>query len=146
MSVSFGHGLELTYFRVQKQRSNGSWSAVSMMHKDARYRFKVTFKDIVNVKKHKKHSHLATGFVVLDEAGYAAFYKSSAYTGSPSSRAVDLEYTRIIRGKTHTWYFYFIWKAPVDVPLPPPGARIRVELYTANYLGKPGKSVPPFIS
>jgi hypothetical protein len=46
MSVAFGHGLELVYFRVQKKKDDGSWETVSSIGEDKQYRYIIKFKNI----------------------------------------------------------------------------------------------------
>jgi hypothetical protein len=149
MSVSYGHGLELTYFRVQQQTSSGSWSNVSLLHKDNKYRFKVRFKNINSTSYMppltEPHAHLETYTVELSDASYARFYSSSSYTGTSSTRGFDHGEHKILPGKTVDYYFYFIWKSPADVPMPPPGVKILVGLWSAVSKGKPFQTLVPFI-
>ena len=147
MAVSFGSGLELVSFQFQKQSSSGGWSLAHVLRKNSRYRFRLKLKNVVDTKKrsNKNHSYLEPIYVHLVNAGYASFYSSSSYTGTPTDYGLETEYIRIKPGKTHVYYFYFIWKSPSDIPMPPPGIEIWIELCDAQYKGKKHKTLPPLI-
>jgi hypothetical protein len=148
MGVSFGHGLELTYFRVQKQTESGGWINVSSLGKDQKYRLKLKFKNLNSAAfmppLTEPHAFLELYSIEITDASYARFYSTSSYTGTSYNRGTT-NGDKIFPGKTKEFYMYFKWEAPNEVPMPPPPVKILVGLWSAVSKGKPHCIAPPLI-
>ena len=155
MSISFGHGLALTYFKVQKQTSSGGWTIVSLLNKDQKYRFKLIFKN-TNSNSFippltEPHVYLDLYYIGITKASYEEYYESSSYSkmitgpGGIPSNYTSIYGSQIQYQKSGTYYFYFIWRCPSDIALPLPGIKISVGINSAVFKGKPDITLVPFI-